>query len=611
MNFDEIINKILNNPGSAFFYTPSFYPKSNSFLFFNPEKVISVYNKNDLNKSLKLVDKNIEKGLTGYCLINYEVGYLLEKRLEKFAPEDELKLMQFFFFKENNVKKIKSSQIDFGKISTELYSVSGFELNTSRKKFFNDIQKIKNYISEGDTYQVNYTVKGKFNFSGSYTSLFKNLIFNQSAEYSSFINNNENIIISLSPELFFRIKRNKITAKPMKGTLSRSKDLKSDAIKEYELLHSEKDRAENLMIVDLLRNDLGRICQYGSVRVNELFRIEKYESLFQMISKVEGKLKKDVSLSAIIKNIFPCGSITGAPKIRTMEIIKEIEDEQRGIYTGVVGMMSKKSSVFNVAIRTVVIDKKSGKGEVGLGSGIVWDSEPAKEYNETLLKSRFLTSPVKPFELIETMLAEDGEIFFMNQHLKRLNKSAQFFLFNFDENEIRKSLSNALKKKYLTGKYKIRLTLNKWGRLNFDYSSLTSLPHAVKIIVSKKSTSSESKFQNFKTTNRELYNSEYKKYYNDGFFDVIFFNEREELAEGSITNIFVKSGDVWLTPQLSCGILPGIYRTHFILSRTDVRESIITLNDLMNANDVILTNSVHGVVKVHKLYYGNEFVEFF
>lgn len=610
MNFDDIIKQVCDNPYSAFFYTPSIYTKSSSYIFMEPKEIIPVYNKNDIDNALRLVDKYIEKGLVGYCLIDYEAGYLLENKLEKLIPSQEQKLMQFFFFDEKDVKKIKPSKIEFGKFDNESFSVSEYKLNTSRTKFFNDIKKIKQYISEGDTYQVNYTVKGNFNFSGSYGSFFKNLLFNQSAKYSAFINNENNFLISLSPELFFYTANNEITTKPMKGTLSRSKELQSDALRAFELEKSEKNRAENLMIVDLLRNDLGKICKYGMVKVDKLFGIEKYESLFQMVSTIEGKLKNKISLSDIIKNMFPCGSITGAPKIRTMEIIKELEEEERGIYTGSIGMMSKESSVFNVAIRTIKIEKETGRGEVGLGSGIVWDSQQEKEYNETILKSEFLTNQTKLFKLIETLLVQDGDISFLEEHINRVRKTADFFLFRIDEDKIRRELINTAYEKCSSGKYRMRLLLNKWGKLKLEFSILPQLQEIVKVIISEEYINSESTFQYFKTTNRELYNSEYRKNNAEGFFDVIFFNEKKELAEGAITNIFIRKEDVWFTPPVTSGILAGIYRSHFINTNDNVKETIITINDLLTADEVKLVNSVRGEIKANQLYYQNEFVEF-
>jgi para-aminobenzoate synthetase/4-amino-4-deoxychorismate lyase len=610
MNFDDIIKQISDNPYSAFFYTPSIYSKSSSYVFMEPKEIIPVYNKNDVDNALRLVDKYLEKGLVGYCLIDYEAGHLLEDKLENFLESNKQKLMQFFFFDDNNVKKIKSSKIEFREYYGESFSVSEYKLNTSKSKFFKNIKKIKQYISEGDTYQVNYTVKGKFNFSGSYASFFQNLLFNQSAEYSSFINNEKNFIISLSPELFFRTADNNILTKPMKGTLSRRKDLQSDVLRAFELEKSEKNRAENLMIVDLLRNDLGKICKYGTVKVDKLFGIEKYESLFQMVSIIEGKLKSKISLSEIIKNMFPCGSITGAPKIRTMEIIKELEEEERGIYTGSIGMMSKDSSVFNVAIRTIKIEKETGRGEVGLGSGIVWDSEQEKEYKETTLKSEFLTNQTKPFKLIETLLAQDSDISFLEEHINRISKTAEFFLFRIDQDRIRRELINTAYEHCSSGKHRMRLLLNKWGKIKLEFSTLPQLPESVKAIISEECINSDNTFQYFKTTNRELYNNEYKKNNAEGYFDVLFFNEKKELAEGAFTNIFIRKEDIWFTPPITSGILAGIYRNYYIHTNDNVKEAIITINDLLTADEVMLVNSVRGEIKVNLLFYQNEFVEF-
>ena len=610
MYFDDIIKQVSDNLYSALFYTPSFYAKSSSYIFLNPSEIIPVYEKPDLDVSLKLIDKYLKKDLYGYCLIEYEAGYLLEDKLEKFLPENRRKLMQFFFFDKENIKKIKSDIIYFGKINDDAYSVSDFRLNTTQANYINNIKRIKEYIAAGDTYQVNYTVKGKFNFSGSFSDFFKNLLFNQSAKYSTFINNGDSYIISLSPELFFVTDKKDIIAKPMKGTLRRSYEPKSDLLKASELEKSGKNRAENIMIVDLLRNDLGKICKYGSIRPEDEFSIEKYESLFQMVSTVRGKLKNKVEFSDIIKNIFPSGSVTGAPKIRTMEIIKELEEEERGIYTGAIGMISKKSSVFNVAIRTIKIDKENGKGEVGLGSGIVWGSEPVIEFEETKLKGEFLASPIKPFELIETMLVDNGKIFLFEQHLERLKKSAHYLLFNYSEKNIRKIIDKKLQEHNSKSKFKLRLTLNKWGKVSIMTTSIMRLSKPVKVAVSDRRVNGENTFQYFKTTNRKLYNEEFEDYRSKGFFDVIFLNQKDEITEGSITNILLKKNNLWFTPHISSGILPGIYREYFISTHTEIQETKLTLNDLLTAEELILVNSVRKEVKINQLVSGNEIIEY-
>jgi len=444
MKFDDIIKLVEENTYSAFFYTPSVYKKAVSYLFLKPIEIITIYKKEDIDFSFKLIQKFINKGYFGYSLINYEAGFLFEEKLANLIDNDSEKLIQFFFFEKREVKKLKSSKIIIDDFSNDKYSVSNFTFNRLETEFINDIAKIKDYIKAGDTYQVNYTVKGKFNFSGSYSSFFQKLLFNQSAKYSAFMNSNDSFIISLSPELFFHQKDKKIISHPMKGTIRRGHNENSDRISETELKTSKKNLAENVMIVDLIRNDLGRICRYGSITVPELFRIEKYESLFQMVSEVQGKLRKKIKIRSIVQNIFPCGSITGAPKIRTMEIINEIEKEKRGIYTGSIGLITSNEIKMNVAIRTITINRNTGDGVMGLGSGIVWDSDSKNEYEELLLKSRFLTEPLDYFEIFETMKYENGEITFLDEHLARMKTAANYFLFKFNEKKIRKQIESVI-----------------------------------------------------------------------------------------------------------------------------------------------------------------------
>ncbi len=339
MKLSEIIKQIETKRYSAFFFTPPVYPDSYSCLFLEPVEIITVYKEEDVNNSFNMIDEYLAKGMDGYCLVNYEAGYLFEKKLEKFLSRKDEKLVQFFFFDAKNIIRLKSDEIEFNADNISKYSITDFKLNTSPEEFEKNFTKIKNYIREGDTYQVNYTVKGKFNFSGSYTSFFQHLLFNQSGKYSAFINDDDGFIISLSPEKFFSVKGNKISSRPMKGTIKRGFNHETDLITKQELITSKKNRAENVMIVDLIRNDLGRIAEYGSVSVPRLFSTEIYESLFQLVSTITGNLKKEVTLGTVLKNIFPCGSVTGAPKIRTMEIINELEKEERGIYTGSIGVL--------------------------------------------------------------------------------------------------------------------------------------------------------------------------------------------------------------------------------------------------------------------------------
>ncbi len=607
MQIQEIINRVLFTPNSAFFYTPTIYGESKSYLFLKPQKKVIINSLKQLDKKLNEIDDIIKKGFVGYSLMNYEAGYLFERNLHKYLPGKE-SLIQFYFYNKNEIIEIDSNTIELS--TDEKFKINNFTLNTTKKEYLYSIKKIKNYIAEGDTYQVNYTVKGKFNLTGSIASLFAHLVFNQSARYIAFINNNQNLIISLSPELFFEIKGKQIISKPMKGTIRRGINASDDKQCFEELERSEKNMAENVMIVDMIRNDLGRISKYGSIRVKNLFEVEKYESVFQMISTIEGTLKKTIKLSDVIKNIFPCGSITGAPKIRTMEIIREIEKEDRGIYTGSIGLLIRDKKIFNVAIRTLVINKKNHSGEIGLGSGIVWDSNPSEEYEETKLKGKFLTHPVDSFEIFETMKYDKGRIFLLNLHLKRLKEAANHFLFNYSSGLIKSELKNLIKKLDTETKI-IKMSLSKQGEIKFEVRPYKKSVGKIKVAISENNIDLHNPFQYFKTTNRELYNNEYKTYSSKGFFDVIYFNQNGELVEGAITNIFIKKKNVLFTPPVESGLLSGVYRNYLIKKYPEIVQKKLYLKDILSADELFLTNSVREKVIVNEIYFSGKRIKSF
>ncbi len=611
MNFTEIIKQVEDHPYSGFFYTPVYYKKAVSYLLLRPIEIVSVYKKDDLDYAFKLIQKLIKKNYFGYSLINYEAGFLFEQKLEVFLKDENKKLIQFVFFDESGTRKLKSSKIIFDDRTKTGYLISGFRMNKSEAQFTDDIQKIKQHIKEGDTYQVNYTVKGKFKFSGSPSLLFQKLLFNQSARYSAIINNDEEFIVSLSPELFFSKRGKRILSKPMKGTIHRGLNHSSDSLLEKELVTSEKDRAENVMIVDLIRNDFGKICNFGSVTVPELFKTEKYESLYQLVSTVRGRLKRKTKIREIIKSIFPCGSVTGAPKIRTMEIINEIEKENRDIYTGSIGLITPQEIKMNVAIRTVTLSKSNGEGVIGLGSGIVWDSDPNKEYEEVLLKSNFLTHQLDYFEIFETMRYENGSIKFISEHLNRMKIASDYFLFKYNYKNIVVELEKSILTLDKNVVKKIKLSLTKWGEIKIEISDITEINDEVSMIISESRINSGDPFRYFKTTNRKLYDDEYSIFKSDGFYEVLYLNEREEVTEGSRSNIFLRKGNSWFTPPSTAGILPGIFRKYFMLTNSDVSEKSLRIEDLIKADELILTNALRGDIKVNKLFINQrEFIEF-
>lgn len=605
MFIEEILKKIRSENNSALFYTPSYYKGAKSFIFTNPTEEIKIFSKEKIAHALKKIDELILEGYSGYGLLSFEAGYSLEEKLNSLIDENSIyPYIKFYFFDPIDVHEVFSDKINFcnqkKRLSQNLQLIDSFDLNTKKNKYINDIKKIKCYIKEGDTYQVNYTVNANFNIEAEPEILFMKLLFNQSAKYSAFINGNENIIISVSPELFFKTSEKKITATPMKGTYKRGKNLNEDKLHQILLTDSVKDMAENIMIVDLLRNDIGKISEIDSIKPKNVYNIEKYESVYQMVSTIEGALV-NACFSNIIQNIFPCGSITGAPKIRTMEIIKELEESTRNLYTGALGMVHNKKMTFNVPIRTLEISKKTNSGTIGIGSGVVWDSDPEAEYEETLLKAKFLTEPKDYFEIFESILIENGKVYLPELHLRRIKQTADFFLFKFDEQKYDLIFSKILTAIDITKKYKLKLSLDKWGQFEYDLSEIKEERGLKKISISESRIDNRNAFQYFKTTNRKTYTKELSSAVAEGYFDVIFFNTDNELCEGARTNIFLLLEGKWYTPPIRTGILDGCYRKIFI-EKYGCQEKILCFQDLLDCEKIILTNSVRKEIEISGIY---------
>ncbi|NTW77706.1 MAG: aminodeoxychorismate synthase, component I [Syntrophaceae bacterium] len=560
-----------------------------SLLFTDPVDIITCYQKNDILQSFRKIDDYRQKGFYVAGFLAYELGYLLEDVLNRCHQTQDYPLMWFGVYNKPRrlIKPFISGNNDQYYLSTPILAIN-------KNGYGKNINKIKEHIGNGDTYQINYTTKYKFRFIGDIFAFYNRLKENQTVSYTALINYNNNYIISLSPELFFRTDKNRlISVKPMKGTADR--DLPSAWLSQ-----DEKNTSENVMIVDLLRNDLGRICQSGTVKVSRLFEVEEYETLWQMTSTISGKLIPQFRTLEIIKSLFPCGSVTGAPKINSMKIIRALEKEPRNIYTGAIGYWGPDNkSVFNVAIRTLDLKQSGGnryEGEMGIGSGIVNDSLADEEYRECRLKAQFLFNSAPDFSLIETMLSIDGKVKFLDRHLRRLQSTAQYFNIPCNNTAIRQAV-----KKYaapLAGRIRLRLLLNAIGEISLEYRPVTaheSVPQ--QIILSRHKTNSQDPFLYHKTTFRKLYDSEYKKCTDSGYRDVIFRNEKDEITEGAISNIFIRQNGSYYTPPLSCGLLNGIER-QIMMEKLKAEEKILYLADLKKAEEIILTNSVRGATTV-------------
>ncbi|OCC14848.1 Para-aminobenzoate synthase, aminase component [Dissulfuribacter thermophilus] len=570
-----------------------------SYLFENPIEELIIETEDDIQDFFQSAQDFIENGLYLAGWFSYELGYLLEDKLKRFFPKKSLRypLAWLGVFKQPKVfEHSEKGPWSVSSVKDLKDEISSLEIDTALGEYVESITKIKEFIRSGDTYQVNYTVRGRFSYSGDPIDLYENLRVKQPVPYGGVIRWKDLWILTLSPELFFRIEDGKISSKPMKGTVRRGMTLEEDDDLASWLMNDEKNRAENVMIVDLLRNDIGRVCEIGSVSVPKLFEVERYDTLFQMTSTVMGNLDKKAGLLDIFKAIFPCGSVTGAPKIRTMEIIGELEKSPRGVYCGAIGFMGPgPKAVFNVAIRTLTLQKNIG--EIGIGSGVTMDSDPEGEYDETLLKMAFLKNSFEDFSIFETMrLDQDGSIFLLKEHLDRMENSAFYFGFPFDRQEILKRIEGEIQSILpISNSLILKCELKRTGEIRFSTRPLEHQLDQIRVCISDVRIDPKNRFLYHKTTKRDLYDRELKRARERGFWDCIFINESGEVTEGAVTNVFVEKDDSLITPPISAGLLAGILRGKLI-EEGRARVGRLTLHDLKNF-PVYLGNSVRGLLR--------------
>ena len=466
----------------------------------------------------------------------------------------------------------------------------------SRERHAAAIGEIRERIARGDVYQVNHTTRLRATSTEEPLALLSRLVSVQRAGYAALIDSGAHRIISVSPELFFERDGSRIVTRPMKGTARRGRWPDEDDRLARALAESEKERAENVMIVDLLRNDLGRLATPGSVRVTKLFDVERYDTVWQMTSTVEATLPRETSLGACFAALFPCGSVTGAPKIAAMAAIAELEDASRGPYCGAIGYIAPGGrATFSVAIRTMVQESSTGRAVYGVGGGITWDSRPVAEYDEALAKARVLSHTPNEFSLLETMRLEDGAVVRLERHLARLEASARYFGFT-PPRCVRDALASTAREAG-RGTFRLRLIAGRngeleierhpFGRDRFDEPPLAALARAP--------IASDDPLLYHKTTARAAYDA----FRNEapGAFDVLLWNERGEATEFTIGNLVVDLDGELLTPALECGLLAGVFRQELLDART-IRESIVPLDALPRAPRLWLVNSLREWVPV-------------
>ena len=520
--------------------------------------------------------------------LDYELGYLLEPKAAPagWLPAESVPLGRFWRFAECHSLTAEAAEKWLAtQLGTAAAGIGGLQPLLAEKAYLAAVDRIKHLISEGDCYQVNLTFPIQFEWFGDPLGLYARLRQRQPVRYGGFVGDATQGLVSLSPELFLERRGVHLLTRPMKGTAPRSAS-------PQQLRASEKDRAENLMIVDLLRNDLGRIAENGSVEVRRLFDIEEYPSLWQMVSEVSARVTK-CKMIDLLRALFPCGSITGAPKIRAMQIAAELEKQPRGPYTGALGWLAPNGDFrLNVAIRTLELTVGGG-GKLGVGSGIVADSQPAAEWDECLLKARFLQDCDPGLKLIETLRRESGQYPRLDGHVQRLQRSAAWFGFPLDERVLRQQLAA----QPVTGLWRVRLTLAKSGTLEVQSFPLLDEPVGVRQaqLASGRIDSTEP-LRRHKTTERQIYDLALQQLPADGScFDVVFLNERDELVEGARSNIFVEREGVLLTPPLASGCLPGVLRAELLASGRAC-EAVLRQEDLQAG--FWLGNALRGLISV-------------
>ena len=555
-------------------------------VFQRPLGVIQADSPAEVPAALKAVEAALRQGKHISGWLGYELGYALEPRLVGRTPAGPLLRLGVFQPPESRAPE-PAGRAYAGPLALE------WDETAYARRF----AKVKDYIAAGDIYQANLSCRAHFRFLGDPLALYERLRIESAAAYCAFADffdekmGGDRQVLSLSPELFFDLAADgPITVRPMKGTLARHGD---DAAERAELAASAKDRAENLMIVDLIRNDLSRIAEPGSVAVSDLFKIETYPTLHTMVSTVAARKRAGVGAADILRALFPCGSITGAPKIRAMEILHELETSPRGAYCGALGWFAPApngqfSARFNVAIRTLTIS--GDRGELGIGGGVVQDSDSAGEYAECRLKARFFEQNRRPIELIET-LRHEQDFVRLDAHLARMQNSAMALGLSFDAAIARAALDGAVAGR--TGPLRVRLTLDEHGAHRSTAHDLPPNPPHWTFRLAAQPTDSGDMLLRHKTSWRELYEQP-----NPDCDELVFCNERGELTEGARSNLFVRRGDVLLTPPLESGLLPGILRAELI-EQGRAKEAVLAPDDL--DGEVYFGNSLRGLIRGFRL----------
>lgn len=553
------------------------------YLFTKPIKELKTKNLDQVEALLREVEAYQEKGFYAVGYVSYEAAPAFEK---KFAvhPAPLLGEYLLYFTIHEEVETLPFPE-DYEAVDLP----ANWKEEVEAPAYQEAIETIHHHIRQGDTYQVNYTVQLSQELKSDPFAIYNRLVVEQKAHYNAFIQHDDVSILSISPELFFEQDDRLLTTRPMKGTTRRGLTNQADLQEAAWLKADPKNRAENMMIVDLLRNDMNQISEIGSEQVTRLCQVEQYSTVWQMTSTIESRLRSEIDLVQTFRALFPCGSITGAPKISTMEIIQKTEKAPRGVYCGTIGILLPRGKrIFNVAIRT--LQMQGGQAIYGVGGGITWDSKWESEYQETKQKSAVLYRQEPRFELLTTGRIHQGELTFLEQHLTRLREASRYFAYPYDEQKLLKELQEELAHLESNLDYRCRIALQKNGTFHLEITELTDLPASyLQAQLTEQKLDLATPFTYFKTSQRDhLRQSEREQ---------IFHLPDGTLLETTIGNLVLEIGGQLYTPPAHLPLLDGIYRRH-LLETQQVEEKLLTLNDLTDADRIYTCNALRGLYEL-------------
>ncbi len=582
--------------------------KGSARVFTSPRAIIEARQSGEVEDALAELARLQADGkfLAGY--ISYEAGYSLEPRFAALAARPEatqpLPLLRFYVY--DSETRLCGREADELVLSS---LIKGHRISVPAPCWSYDdyaprMERALELIRAGDIYQANLTFPLEGHIEGAPLSLYAALRTAQPVGFGAYLALDEARVLSLSPELFVRRDGARLETRPMKGTAPRGQSAAQDELNRRALRADPKERAENLMIVDLLRNDLSRVCRPGTVKVRDLFKAETYPTLHTMTSTVEGTLAPGATSATVLRALFPCGSVTGAPKIRAQEVIRDLEEGARGIYTGAIGYLTPDGGFcFNVAIRTLTVFA-DGTYTYPVGGGIVADSVPAREYGECLLKGQVIAEEAAPFDLIETIAWSREEGFtLLPRHLERLEASAAFFGRPYDRKRVLAVLDEATADAR-EDRLRVRLLLSADGEMTIETKPLENeLPLPLPFVFSGARVDAGDPYLRHKTTRRAVFEDALGRAATVGAREALFENQYGEITEGAWTNVFVERGGKLLTPPLSSGLLPGTLRAELLATGRAI-ESVLTRKDIRAADAVYLGNSVRGLMKAQALERG-------